>query len=607
MKVAVLPFNAAAGTSPALGRQFANFACDIARANTGGEINAVSYLTDIQEEGELRAVFANVSEGLTDRAWITEMFTKAQVDMVVDGLLKIEGEEFDLTVRFFEAEVDEPVQTEVWKFNFGGLFEHLDKLIALFTEKTGLPNQRGGTKIGFGTADPGAFARFLEGYDGLLYLQQAGARATRTFVPKAVIELLLEALRADNNFVAPADTLTQFCRTCAGFRLGTFEMLVAAIEELKQIVPEDFKPIFALGEIHAGVGQHAEAADCFERCIEMAPDQGWIYSQLALSQIAMGMPVNAERNLRKAIELERAEKPSMDILANVLIQTGRVHEVPALWKSLVDANQDNVAARGKYAISLIQAGRVDEGEREFEAALGLDNSLVIKRYYAPYLADKGDIDRAMDFYEDCLDQAPNDIDTLQEYAKTLQKAGREFEVPRVLQDILKSNPDPDTAAETLAWLIELEQPKRVENVMEAHRKMDAGEFETAVKELRPMRNWLADYWKLWALLASSLNGLNAYGEAEEAARRLLQLYPGCEPGYGELATALNGQGKHEEAYEIMKYAASNMPQSLPVHINLALSAKRAGHDGEAKTLARQIREAVGPNPDLEPILVEIEA
>ena len=57
----------------------------------------------------------------------------------------------------------------------------------------------------------------------------------------------------------------------------------------------------------------------------------------------------------------------------------------------------------------------------------------------------------------------------------------------------------------------------------------------------------------------------------------------------------------------MQYAATHNPQSLPIHINLGLAAKRAGHVDEARNLAKSIREAIGPNEELEPVLAEIES
>lgn len=607
MKVAVLPLNASAGTPPALGRQISNFVSDIARVNSGAEINAVSYLTQVQDNGEVRAAFANVADVLLEPEWVGQMFEQADMDLIMDGLLKIADGHYDITVRFFEKGTELPVTTEVWSFDEPELFAHVDKLIKLLGERTGMPVKSENT-LEFGTDKPIAFLNFLEGYDAMLYVQQANGQVVRDFSPQPAIEKLLEAVRLDPDFVAPFDTLVQFCRLCANYRIGTFEALRDALMELTKLVPDDYKPWFALGEIFSGVGQESDAAEYYEKAISLEDNDPALYARLGISQITMGMPVNAERNLRKAFDLEGDDKPSADWIAQVLMQTNRVHEIPSLWKSLVELNPQNGIAHAKYALSLIQVGQAEEGEKVYESALEtLEDNLVIKRYYAPYLVQKNDLDRAMDFYEDCLDFAPTDVETMTEYARVLQLAGREFEIPKVLQDILAASPDQNVRAQTLGWLIELEQPKRVESVTEAQQKLQEGDADGAVKILKPLRNWLADYWKLWAMLANAYNSLKEFPEAEEAAQKLLQLFPACEPGYGELVTALNGQGKNDEAYSLMRYAATNLPQSLPIYVNLALAAKRAGHEDEAKSLAKQIREVVGPNEELEPILVEIEA
>jgi Flp pilus assembly protein TadD len=111
---------------------------------------------------------------------------------------------------------------------------------------------------------------------------------------------------------------------------------------------------------------------------------------------------------------------------------------------------------------------------------------------------------------------------------------------------------------------------------------------------------------MWFLLASAMNQLGQYEEAAEAANKLVELFPGFEPGYAELARALSEMGRTDEAYQVMRFAAANMPQSLPIHLNLALAAKRAGHEDEARSLAKQIRESVGSNEEIEPVLAEIE-
>jgi tetratricopeptide (TPR) repeat protein len=609
MKVAVLPFNAAEGTPPALGRQFSNFACDTIRAATQADINPVSFLAQIEGDDGPRAAYVNIADSLLDQQWISEMFQQSQVDVIMDGLLKKDGENFDLTVRFHRNGQAEPAETHEHKFTSADLFKHLHGLVKDLARNSDvqLPDALMGETLDFGTDSPEAFLLFLEGYDGVLYIQQANGQVAREFVPKNAMDALLSSLELDKDFIAPYETLVQLCRLCGQYRLGSFDDCIQSLKRLAELVPEDYKAHFAMGELFQSVNDPISAANAYEKAVQLEPNEAALLTRLGIAQLAQNMPVNAERNFRRAIELEGDDKPSMDYLAAVLQQTNRSHEIPPLWKDMVEKYPANPQMRAKYAISLIQAGQDDAGIQAFEEGLNaVEDQLIIKRYYAPLLVQKGDLDRAMDFYEDCLDAAPNDVQLLLEYADALQKAERQFEVPRVLRDVLSANPDPNTRAQTLAWLIEIEQPRRVEVVEKAREKMQAQDFVGAINDLKPLKNWLNDYWKLWAILATSFNAVGEAEEAEDAAKRLVDLFPGLEGAYEELNRALSAQGKHEEAYHMMRYAFEMNQQSLQLFINLALATKRVGRDDEAAAMAKQIREVVGPNPDLEKVLAEID-
>jgi tetratricopeptide (TPR) repeat protein len=608
MKVAILPFNAAPGASAALGRQFSTFACDTIRAATGTEdLHPVSFLTQIQDADGPRAAFVNVADTLLEQQWIDQMFSQSEAEGVMDGMLVQNDGKFELTVRWHKKVEENPVESEVLDFDEAGTFGVLGGLVEKLAAFAGITLPTGDSAPGrdFGTDDPKAFLKFLEGYDAATYISQTNGRVAREFSPDPAIDTLLEACDLDKDFLGPYETLVQLCRSCAQYQLGTFEKIEGALKKLIEIASDDFRAPFALGELYQAVNNNQMAADQYEKAIALAPQESALYSRLGLVQMALGMPVNAERNFRKAVELEPEPKPSLDFVSMVLQATNRQHEIPGLWKERVAANPQDAQSRAKYALSLIQSGNEEAGVRAFEEALELlEDPTLIKRYYAPYLVEHNDLDRAMDFYEDCLDVAPTDIAVLLEYATTLQKANREFEIPKVLRDVLSSNPDPNTRAQALAWLIELEQPRRTEVVDQARQKVEEGDVAGAAAMIKPLKNWLADYWKLWYLLSAVHNRLDEPAEAEEAARRLLELFPGCEPGYHELYSAMDGLGKKEESYQMLRFAATNLPQSLPVHVDLALAAKKSGRSDEASNLARQIREAVGPNDDLERVFAE---
>jgi tetratricopeptide (TPR) repeat protein len=608
LKVAVLPLNAGEGAKPQIGRQISAFVADHLRSNTEADIQSVSFLTQVEQDGVSRTAFVNISDGLIEPDQLKDLFSQSAVDIAMDGMVKSSDGNLEVTVRLTEKDNLENGEAITYPFGSEQVFETMQKIVRRLAEaaKIGLPELMATGTMEFGTDNPEVFLKFLEGYDALNYIQQANGLVAREFNPEGAIGTLLEAVNEDKEFDGPYQVLVGLCRACTAYQIGSFELIEQTLIKLTESVPEDFGAFFALGELYQAANQVPKAIDYFEKASQINPEDPAILNRLGNAQANMNMFVNAERNFKKAIEMEGPEKPSMDFLTGVLNATGRNHEVPSLWKSIIDADGQNANAHAKYATSLIQNEKKDEGERAFETGLEvLEDNLLIKRYYAPYLAQNGDLDRAMDFYEDCIDTAPNDVPLLVEYAQTLQAADREFEIPQVLQTILKSNPDPNTRANTQAWLIELEQPKRVESVQLAQEKLSAGDAEGAIRDLKPLKNWLADYWKMWAVLSSAFNKLGDHVEAEAAAKQLLEIFPGCEPAYGELREALNGQEKHEEAWQFMQFAFNNNPQSFGLFINLGIAAKRAGHTDEAKQISDQINNVVSQNPEMQEELKDI--
>lgn len=612
MNIAVLPFNAGPNTRAPLARQFANFAADMARSHAEADANAIHYLAQIAPEGAPRRfAMINPSEALNEREMLNQVFKEAGCDRLVDGLL-VTGDngELDLTYRVFENGTDEPILQKSKKVTNGDAFPVLRELIsdiASLDDKK-LPSSVDADEQLFGTDNPEAFFNFLEGYDALQYIDRSQGQVVPEFQPKLAMDALVSAMESDLDWEGPFVGLVQLCRLCTQYRVGAAEDIEQTLKKLVEMYEDDARPMFALGEYYEAVGDHAKAADWFEKAHVKDPNEVAILNRLGMSQLNLNMPVNAERNFRKSLELQPTDVSARDLLANVLIQTSRAHEVPALWRELVEKNPQDGQSRAKLALALIQAGQDDDAIKVFEDGLNeLEENSVIKRFYAPYLAQKKqDFDRAMDYYEDCIELAPNDIPLLIEYAQTLQAGGREFEVPKILRDILGANPDANTRAQVLAWQIELEQPKRVEIVMNAQKKMESEDFAGAISDLNSVKNWMGDYWKMWALLSAAYNRNGEPAEAEESARRLLGLFPACEPGFAELAAALGAQEKHEEAYQTMQFAAMTIPNSLPIVMNLALAAKRAGRADEARSIARQVREAVGQNEELAPFFAEIE-
>ena len=595
MRIAVLPLNAGQNADPKLARQFTNFAAEIVNNISENEVGAANLMGQIQEGGAVKAQFINPSTQLNDEAFIEQSIAQTQSNMVLEGLLtQNESGGGQVVARIFDNPKT-PKAEQTMDFLPNGVFGVIRGLIDMLIEQAGgeLPADFSEDINLFGTEDPAAYMDFLRGYDDLQYVERSQGNVLNEFNPEETINNLISAVEADKDWEAPFLVLIQFCRACTAFRIGNAEMLQKALHRLSTIHPEDPNPHIALGELLAAIGNAQGATEALEKANQLSPDDPGILHRLAQSQLQQNMPVNAERNLRRAVELEDENKASLDLLSQVLVGTGRAHEVPELWNDLIRDNPQNARAHASYAMSLLGSGRKDDGLKAFESALEtLEEKALIKRVYAPVLVENDDLDRAMDFYEDVLDENPADVAVNLEYARTLQKADREFEIPDVLKNVLQVTQDPNIRAQANAWLIEIEQPKRAEAVREAGEKAEKGDYEGALRDLKPLRTWLGDYWKMWMVVASCLNNTSQHAEAEGAARSLLEMYPQCEPGYVELNNALGAQGKNDEAFQIMEIALGNMPTSLPIAVSYGLAAKRVGKDDVAKSIAEQIRGAI---------------
>jgi tetratricopeptide (TPR) repeat protein len=625
-KITFLPYNVAEPVRPALGRQLASFVRESIKDLPGIEANYLSAMAELGEGDDREAAFVNFSDSLNDIKLVTQLIEQSQSEYLVDGLLTEIEPGYHLTMRVLKSGANDFISWER-DFLLAELFDAIKWMFLNLREILGdAISEEFVTNFDFGTDNPDAFREFLVGFDAVAYLQQARERRAKTFDIGAPFESLLSAVEWDKEFLGPYEAAVQLSRLCAEFNVGSPTLVEEKLNRLVSAYPNDWRAHYTLAEILFGTGRMNEATGKFEKAIflmekahadalkeaesgngeSVPPLEAALYTRLGMAQQSQGMVVNAERSYRKAVDLEGAEKPSLDFLSGLLAQTGRAHEVPSLWKEVVDTYPKSGQAWAKYAIALLQSEKEPDAAAAFEEGLEKsEDTAWVKRYYAPYLAGKDQFDRAMDFYEDCIDVAPKDVGLLMEYAQVLAKAERPHEIPDTLNAILAADPDPNVKAQTLAWLYELEQPRRVEAIASAQERIEKEDLSGAVTELEPLIEWMQDYWKPWAMLASLYNQLGRFEDAERAANHLIGIFPGLDSGYCDLAAALSGQGRHDEAYQTLTFALRSLPNSLPIALNLALAANRVGQTEEALRLASQIREVAKGNIEIERALAEI--
>ncbi|MES1228255.1 MAG: hypothetical protein ABUL72_06250, partial [Armatimonadota bacterium] len=242
MRIVVLPFNAAEATRPALARQFAQFASEIARNASGQEVEAISYMAQYEDEGVLRVALVNPSEGLNDGTVVESFLGQSDFKDAVDGLLReTEQGGGNITVRYFADANPEPKVVHDYPYLPGGVFSAIRSMIVDMTEYVGgkLDPKLDDDQELFGTTHQDAFLKFLEGYDTAQYIEKANGNVTRDFSPQESMDHLIEACAIDRDWEAPMLALLSLNRLCLQYRVGSAEMIFASYNRLLEMFPEE--------------------------------------------------------------------------------------------------------------------------------------------------------------------------------------------------------------------------------------------------------------------------------------------------------------------------------------------------------------------------------
>jgi tetratricopeptide (TPR) repeat protein len=490
-----MPFNVGEPLRPALGRQFANFLSEAYKTQPEVETNFVSFLTQVGTQAEPAQAFVNLGSELNPPEFVENILQQSGADYAIDGTLNpVDGSQ-SLTLRVSKPGTTGATVREK-TFTDAETFDVLRWLVTEVADGVGVKlNDDFPAKMEFGTENPESFNKFMLGYDAVNYVGQAGRQVAKEFDIAAAFDDLHASLQADPDFLGPYEASLQLAALSLQNGVAAPEVLLDKVTRLQTAIPEDYRGLYAVGDIYQAAGKPQEAMGAYEKAIRQMEKQNsedpqnpldpGLYTRLGILQHQTGMVANAERSFKKALDLEGPDKPSMQFMTPLYMQSGRGHEVTRIWKEALDQNPDSPEAWGRYAVSLVMVQKMDDAKKAFEEGLAKTNDhVLLKRHFAPFLASTGDHDRAMDMYEDVLEVAPSEIPVLIEYSQVLDGAGRTHEVPDVLNTLLKNeNLDPDLRAQAKARLIEIEQPQRIEPIVAAQRKMESEDFNGAIADL----------------------------------------------------------------------------------------------------------------------------
>jgi Flp pilus assembly protein TadD len=232
------------------------------------------------------------------------------------------------------------------------------------------------------------------------------------------------------------------------------------------------------------------------------------YFHMGRSMAQRGDLAEAEKHLRRAVEINPRNDVIQSNLALVLARRGSLAEATEHFRRALEINPKDPASLNNMGITLAQLGKLDEAIEHFRRSLEIKpNDASGHTNMANLLLDRGDVEGAATHLRIAIEIDPKDADNHNTLAIISAKRGNFAEATKHLQRVVELKPGDPAAANNLA--ITLAQQGSLEEAAER--------FEAA---LRIDPNFAEAHAGLARVLAAQKKPAEAMRHYQEALRIL---------------------------------------------------------------------------------------
>jgi tetratricopeptide (TPR) repeat protein len=247
------------------------------------------------------------------------------------------------------------------------------------------------------------------------------------------------------------------------YRLGLIAQQVGQTQAAMQLVAEAFKIDPAVAEYHGTygellqtMGRYDEAVEAYRKALALNNRLAPTHSNLGNILASKGQHEAAVVQFKAAMEIEPSLATLPFNLATAYTQMGKMREAIPLFRRAIQLQPCFPDASNNLGHALSIEGNVDEAIAQYKEALVLAEALPaaartsqahvksIARVLislADALAENGQYDQAIPFYERALKLAPDQFTSLNNYSVCLLHVNRLEETVKVCEFELKRQPD----------------------------------------------------------------------------------------------------------------------------------------------------------------------
>lgn len=376
----------------------------------------------------------------------------------------------------------------------------------------------------------------------------------------------------------------------------------AAFEKELRLNPNDFYSLFFSGVVASSENQHQKAIPFLQRAVEINPDNGEAFLYLAQSQIELNELVAAEKNLRRAIELEAKDGKNTQsrrthfMLGRLLLRTGKKEEGQKELEIAGRLQQESLdTSRSELSRTLDSAG--EDGGSDMVGDRSSTPNVQVK--LAPErIAQLKKLDK---FLVDVTAQAFNNLGVIATQNGRLEDGLEKFEsaarwnpgfpgLDRNLGIISFRLGQFDKSVTALSRVIKNLPQDDLARQMLGTAYYFTKDYRQAVETLKPMESTLTGNPELAYFYGISLVRTDKAAEAGSLFGRLAATTRNDPEALSYAAQGLMIAGDYERAIKEFTTIASAAPLMPKIHFFLGQSLIRANRFPEAEKASRRAIE-----------------
>jgi tetratricopeptide (TPR) repeat protein len=384
-----------------------------------------------------------------------------------------------------------------------------------------------------------------------------------------------------------------------------------AISEWEKLIKEspDGNTHNIIGDLYLKKGDRAEAIDSFHKAADFFRQEGFSLKALALYKKILNLNPGDARSLLALGELNESKGLTTDATrfylaaADTLSKEGNKEKLLEIYEKILALSPSNVPLRNKVAEIYLKEGLISEAVKQY---------LHIARLYG----EKGETEKAIDFYRKTLDTQPLNREAILELNGLYERTGNLAQAIEQMKeaadlfpqdaDILVRSAELSVAGamfaearEYLGRIIEMEPGNIRARRLLGDMYVKEGDREKAWSEYRSVLDdiLLEENYEDAIRLLESFRDIDRV----ETGKRLVSLYIqlGDSPRVVQELTTLGelfiGQGKKKEALNCYREALKTVPGDDSMKARVVELEKEVGKEhiaiGEKKTSEEAIIEA----------------